>query len=45
VYNGISYLTLAEEKEFEREGLEKLNNAIPDIPVDRKEVEFMSSVK
>ncbi|KAI8581564.1 hypothetical protein K450DRAFT_231922 [Umbelopsis ramanniana AG] len=45
VYSGISYLTPAEEKKFEQEGLERLNNAIPDIPVDRKEVEFMSDVK
>ncbi|KAG2187010.1 hypothetical protein INT44_003238 [Umbelopsis vinacea] len=45
VYSGISYLTPAEEKKFEQEGLERLNNTIPDIPVDRKEVEFMSDVK
>lgn len=45
VYQGISYLTPAEEKQFEKDGLERLNNTVPDIPVDRKEVEFMSKVR
>ncbi|CAO3669420.1 unnamed protein product [Umbelopsis ramanniana] len=45
VYHGISYLTPAEEKQFEKDGLERLNNAVPNIPVDRKEVEFMSNVR
>jgi hypothetical protein len=45
VYQGISYLTPAEEKKFEKDGLERLNNTAPDIPIDRKEVEFMSNVR
>lgn len=45
MYHGVSYLTDAEEEEFEKETQEKLNNTMPDIPIDHNEVEFMDNVR
>lgn len=45
MYHGVSYLTDAEEEEFEKETQEKLNNTMPDIPIDYNEVEFMDNVR
>lgn len=45
MYHGVSYLTEAEEEEFEKETQEKLNNTMPDIPIDHNEVEFMDNVR
>jgi hypothetical protein len=45
VYQGIPYLTREEEKAFVTEASKKLNDDLPDIPVDDKEIEFIKAAR
>ncbi|KAI7902881.1 ribonuclease H-like domain-containing protein [Cokeromyces recurvatus] len=45
VYQGIPYLTIEEEKEFVSEASKKLNENIPDIPIDEQELKFVEEAR
>jgi hypothetical protein len=45
VYQGIPYLTKAEEKSFYEEASKKLDDKMPDIPIDDKEMEFVLAAR
>ncbi|KAI7889260.1 ribonuclease H-like domain-containing protein [Mucor mucedo] len=43
VYQGIPYMTRQEEKVYVAQAQNKLNDVMPDIPIDDKEVDFMKA--
>ncbi|KAI8367533.1 CAF1 family ribonuclease-domain-containing protein [Radiomyces spectabilis] len=45
VYQGVPYLTVAEEKAYMEEARKKLNDELPDIPIDDKERPFLQAAK
>lgn len=45
VYQGIPYLTIAEEKEYVAAANKKMNDNMPDIPIDDKELDFINNAK
>ncbi|CAO3643359.1 unnamed protein product [Cunninghamella echinulata] len=45
IYQGIPYLTAAEEEKFVKDGKKLLNDEIPDIPIDEKELPFIAKAK
>ncbi|KAI9305754.1 ribonuclease H-like domain-containing protein [Cunninghamella echinulata] len=45
IYQGIPYLTAAEEEKVVKDGKKLLNDEIPDIPVDEKELPFITKAK
>ena len=45
VYQGVPYLTVAEEKEYIAEAERKLNDDLPDIRIDEKEKQFVENAK
>ncbi|CAO3684047.1 unnamed protein product [Rhizopus stolonifer] len=45
VYQGVPYLTKEEEKVYREQGEKKMNDDMPTIPVDEKELGFMQNAK
>ncbi|KAL7319386.1 hypothetical protein PS15m_002525 [Mucor circinelloides] len=45
VYQGIPYLTVAEEEAFVAAASEKMADNMPDIPIDDKELDFVNDAK
>ncbi|CEP09708.1 hypothetical protein [Parasitella parasitica] len=45
VYQGIPYLTIEEENEFVAAASKKMNDDMPDIPIDDKEVQFVNNAR
>lgn len=45
VYQGVPYMTREEEKVYVAQAQKRLNDDMPDIPVDDKELEFMKNAR
>lgn len=45
VYQGIPYLTVAEENEFVAAASKKMSDNMPDIPIDDKELHFVNNAR
>ncbi|GAA5813345.1 hypothetical protein MFLAVUS_006822 [Mucor flavus] len=45
VYQGIPYMTREEEKIYVAQAQKRLNDDMPDIPIDDKEIEFMKNAR